>query len=151
MWALSLRKGQRANQNTTSTLESYHGALKRKLQVSKQQLRGREITWLYHSLTRVVLAAYQHDALLKNVRHWLCGVLKSLMCTDAAFIHGNLTLICSSQLGKKRNEKAEQRATAAILAARDIPDECITMDDGEACAYVTSSRSMNTDSDVPLR
>jgi hypothetical protein len=60
-------------------------------------------------------------------------------------------LICSPQLGKKRNEKAEQRATAAMLAAHDIPDEDITMDDGEACAYVTSSRSMNTDSDVPLR
>jgi len=48
---------------------------------------------------------------------------------------------CFLQCGKKRNEKAEKRATAAILAAQQIPDEYITMDDGEACAFVTSSRS----------
>jgi hypothetical protein len=84
MWALSLRTAERENQNTTSTLESYHGVLKRKLFVSKQQLRGREIAWLYYSLTRVVLAAYQHDALLKNVSHWPRRAVKTLLCIDMA-------------------------------------------------------------------
>jgi hypothetical protein len=73
MWALSLRTARRDNQNTISTLESYHGVMKNKLHVSKQQMRGREIAWLFYNLVRVVLRAYQHDALLKNVRPGLSG------------------------------------------------------------------------------
>jgi hypothetical protein len=38
------------------------------------------------------------------------------------------------------NDEAERRAIAVILTARDISDGDITVDDGGACASVTSSR-----------
>jgi hypothetical protein len=85
MWALLVRTEERANQNTTSTVESYHRVLKRLLLVSKQQLRGREIAWLMYNLIKIVLPGYQYTALLKNVRHWLCGGVPSLLCIDVAF------------------------------------------------------------------
>jgi hypothetical protein len=68
LWALAFRKASRANQNTNSGVEGYHGGMKGKFRELKPTIRGRYLAWLVFTLLSVILAAYRDASLRKEVR-----------------------------------------------------------------------------------
>ncbi len=53
------------NQDTQSSIESYHGALNFLLYLEIKSLKGRHINWLVWKLTTIVAQHYMHQVEMK--------------------------------------------------------------------------------------
>jgi hypothetical protein len=60
MWLTGMRNIPHADQDTTTTIESYHGNIKAVLRQFRGKLVGRRVDWLIHQLTGVVINRYNY-------------------------------------------------------------------------------------------
>ena len=60
MYLIGHRRNRHSNQDTTSSIEAYHGALKRCMLVDNQDKRGKRIDFLVWRLTIPVVSHYMY-------------------------------------------------------------------------------------------
>ncbi len=61
-----------SNQDTQTSIESYHGALKRWFSLETKGLRGQRIDWLIWRFTTIIIRRYMHTVEMKK-----CGFIKN--------------------------------------------------------------------------
>ena len=109
MWVLAFRNFNYSQQNTTSAIEGYHGALKQlDLNSDRKRLVGRRLDWLITILLSVTAERYR-------IRHQL------------------------KRAGYVRNKKAEEALRASIMAARGVDSaRVVIVDSATGSADVSS-------------
>ena len=109
MWVLAFRNLNYSQQNTTSAIEGYHGALKQlDLNSSRKRLVGRRLDWLVEILLTVTEARYR----IRHQHH---------------------------RAGYVRNTKAIAAVTATIEAARSVEWARVTLVDSATGSADVSS------------
>ena len=76
MWTKGVRRIPHAGQDTNSSIESYHGAMKRWLGFTTKGLRGRRLDWLITMLTTTIHNHYTHRLALQKA-----GLIKNDIIT----------------------------------------------------------------------
>jgi hypothetical protein len=66
LWMVGLRRMPYSNHDTQTSIESYHGALKRWFFLETKGLQGRWINWLVWRLTTMVVRHYMRMAEMKK-------------------------------------------------------------------------------------
>ena len=75
-WTKGVRRIPHAGQDTNSSIESYHGAMKRWLGFTTKGLRGRRLDWLITMLTTTIHNHYTHRLAMKKA-----GLIKNEIMT----------------------------------------------------------------------
>jgi hypothetical protein len=60
LWMVGVRRVPHSNQDTKTSIESYHGALKSWLTLNTKGLKERRIDWLVWQLTTIIAHHYIH-------------------------------------------------------------------------------------------
>ncbi len=89
LWIVGVRKVPHFNEDTQTSIESYHGALKRWLALDTKGLRGRRIDWLVWRLTTTFARHYMHTLEMKKKGFTKNKVMEAIVTRSvekAAFI-----------------------------------------------------------------
>ncbi len=95
LWMVGLRRMPHSNQDTQTSIESYHGALKRWFSLETKGLRGRQIDWLVWRLMTTVVRHYMHTAEMKKREFIKNKVVERIVKTSVEkatlILHTNVT------------------------------------------------------------
>jgi hypothetical protein len=95
LWMVGLRRVPYSNQDTQTSIESYHEALKRWFSLETKGLQGRRIDWLVWRLTTMVVRHYMHTAEMKKrmfIRNKVVEHIVKMSVEKATLIlHTNVT------------------------------------------------------------
>jgi hypothetical protein len=95
LWMVGLRRVSHSNQDTQTSIESYHGALKHWFSLETKGLRGWRIDWLVWRLTTTVARHYMQTSEMKRrgfIRNKVVERIVKMSVEKATLIlHTNVT------------------------------------------------------------